>query len=107
MEETSTRLLRAAEDYLGPRTLDRIIREAAPRAFAWQNRRVVVGGGTERVALAAANDVYREIRDLFGRGAAVSDALGRFDYDAWLTAQRLATHHAGIARQALTGARAA
>ena len=106
VEETSTRLLRAAEDYLGPRTLDRIIKEAAPRAFAWQNRRVVVSGA-ERVAPTAANDVYREIRDLFGRGAAVSDALGRFDYEAWLVAQRLATPHAGIARAALTGERAA
>ena len=106
VEETSTRLLRAAEDYLGPRTLDRIIKEAAPRAFVWQNRRVVVGGA-DRVAPTAANDVYREIRDLFGRGAAVSDALGRFDYEAWLLSQRLATPHAGVARAALTGGRAA
>jgi len=106
LEEATTGLLRAAEEYLGPRILDRIITETSPGSWSWENRRVAVRAA-ERVPALKIVDVYRDVKSVFARGGEFSDALRSFDFDAWLGDASFAPEHLQMARTALTGRAAA
>jgi hypothetical protein len=105
VEEATTGLLRAAEEYLGPRMLDRIIKETSPDAWRWENRRVSVRSERDDLDVARVEEVYRELRNVFARGGAFSDALRSFDFEAWMSQLPFDHPHAAVAR-AVLGARA-
>lgn len=103
VEDSATALLRAAEEYVGPRILDRLIEDAPPKAWDWRNRRVALRHPAERIAPSDAIAVYREIHGLFRRGASLSDGLRDFDFTRWLggVAPRMAEGHLTQAKEGL------
>lgn len=84
LEAVTTQLLRTAEEYIGPRILDRLIEDSPPRTWEWQNRRVVLRVAGAEVPAGEVSEIYREVLAIFKRGAILSDGLRDFDFASWL-----------------------
>jgi hypothetical protein len=102
LEAAATSLLRAAEEFVGPRILDRLIEDAPSRLWDWQNRRVALRGKMNEVGAREAAEVYRELHGIFRRGALLSSDLREFDFSSWFQgAPGMTEGHASAARKAL------
>lgn len=102
LEAAATSLLRAAEEFVGPRILDRLIEDAPSRLWDWQNRRVALRGKVAEVGATEAAEVYRELHGIFRRGALLSSDLREFDFSSWFQgAPGMTEGHASAARKAL------
>jgi hypothetical protein len=103
VESSLTQLLKAAEQYVGPRLLDWLVVQAAPVSWGWEQRRVRLRAAGEEATADEVQQHYREAAAVFAQGASVSQGLKGFDFDAWLdrTAAGFAPGHLEAARLAL------